>query len=109
MVTSREALIVVLSQRTRSKAEQKRVEERIHAKQCLMKKEIEGVLTDCTNANTASRGLCVACENAFDDYLKSLPPEKAVRHEQEAIARGWILKQQEIRQIRSKYAFSKLA
>lgn len=109
MVSSREALIVVLSQRTRSRADQKRVEERVHACQCLMKKEIDGVLTDCTNANTASRGLCVACENAFDDYLKSLPAEEAVRREHEAIARGWILKQQEIRQIKSKYAFSKLA
>lgn len=108
MISPDEALIVVLSRRDRSKAEQKRVEERVAACKCLMKKKIAGAFVDCSNDSTASRGLCIACENAFDEFLKSLPPEKAAKKEEDAIAKGWILRQQEIRAIKSQYAFSKL-
>ncbi len=109
MVSSREAMIVILARKDRSRAEQKRVDERIRAGLCLMKiQDGNGELVDCPSAITASRGNCIACENAFEDFLKTLDPEHAVRAEQDAMARGWRLRRQEIREIRSKYPFAKL-
>lgn len=118
MVSSREALIVVLSRRSRSRAEQKRVEERYAAGKCLMKLQVAGSddLVDCetttidpvTNRRRAPRGVCVACYQSFLDYLKTLSDEERVRAEQEAIAKGWILALQEQRTLKSRFAFRKL-
>lgn len=117
VVSSRDALVVVLSRRTRSRTEQKRVEERFKAGQCLMRKpDAVGDLQDCTNPTidpiknrpVASRGVCSACYQAFTNHLKTLSPEEAVRLEQEVVARGWILGLQEARTIKSQYPFKKL-
>jgi hypothetical protein len=119
MISSREALVVVLSRRCRSRTEQKRVEERFQAGLCLMKKQSQPTqsddLADCPNPTVdtdkrpvASRGCCSACYQAFTDHLKTLSQEDAVRMEQDAIARGWILALQESRTIKSRYAFNKL-
>lgn len=116
MISSREALVVVLSRRCRSKNEQKRVEDRFQAGLCVMKKRagLSDELVDCENPSVdadkrpvSSRGCCSACYQAFTDHLKTLSPEEAVRVEQDAIARGWILALQESRNIKSKYAFQK--
>jgi len=115
---SREALIVVLSRRGRSRAEQKRVEERYAAGKCLMRHQspTSDELVDCdantidpvTNRRKAPRGVCSACYHGFLDHLKTLSPEDAVRVEQEAIAKGWILGLQEQRTLKSRFAFRKL-
>ena len=118
MGNSREALVVVLSRRSRSRSEQKRVEERYAAGKCLMQKRAPtlDVLVDCdsitivpaTGKRVAPRGCCVACYHGFLDYLKTLPADEAVRAEQEAIARGWILGLQEQRELKTQYAFKRL-
>lgn len=116
MISSRGALVVVLSSRCRSKIEQKRVKDRVDAGLCLMK-QTDGTkddLVECTNPAigqdkrpVASRGCCSACYQAFTDHRNTLSPEEAVQTEQDAIARGWILAPQESRTIKSKYAFKK--
>lgn len=117
MTNSREALVVVLSRRSRSRSEQKRVEQRYADGKCLMqKKSTLDVLVDCeantiiqgTNKRVAPRGVCSACYQGFLDYLKTLPADEAVRAEQEAIARGWILGLQEQRALKTQYAFKRL-
>ena len=116
MRSSKEALIVILSRRTRSRAEQKRVDERVAAGLCTMRLAVPGSdeLTDC-NAPTVlngrsigTRGCCSRCYQSFREHLKSLPREERAAAEQEAIARGWILADQEVRELRTRYAFSRL-
>lgn len=116
MRSSREALIVILSRRTRSKSEQKRVDERVAAGLCVMKLKSLGSdeLHDCdrptvlNGKSCGTRGVCKRCYEAFGDHLASLPPEQAAAAEQEAIAMGWILGDQEIRKLKTKYAFARL-
>ena len=108
MVTIKESFIVI-SKRERTRSEQKRVEERIKADKCLMKKhDANEDLVDCDSSMTASCGNCTACQKALKDFLAALPPEQAAVKEQEVISRGWRLAPQEIRAIKSAYAFSRL-
>lgn len=115
-MSSREALIVILSRRTRSRAEQKRVDERVLAGQCTMRLSSPGSddLRDCdrptvvNGKSRGTRGACKRCYEAFIDHLATLPPEEAAAAEQEAIARGWILGDQEIRKLKTRYAFARL-
>lgn len=115
-MSSREALIVILSRRTRSRAEQKRVDERVLAGLCTMRLSSPGSddLADCdrptviNGKSIGTRGVCSRCYQAFLDHIGSLPPEEAAAAEQEAIARGWIPGDQEIRKLKTKYAFARL-
>ena len=117
-MNSREGLVVILSRRTRSRSEQKRAEERVAAGLCTMKHQIPNStsddLVDC-NAPTivngrsiGTRGCCARCYQSFTNYLGSMPPDQAAAAEQEAIARGWILGEQEIRKMKTRFAFARL-
>ena len=117
-MNSREGLVVILSRRTRSRSEQKRAEERVAAGLCTMKHQIPNStsddLVDCNAAtivngrSTGTRGCCARCYQSFTNYLGSMPPDQAAAAEQEAIARGWILGEQEIRKMKTRFAFARL-
>lgn len=109
MISPRDALMVVLARRTRSRSEQKRVETRFKAILCLNVIRCgDDVEVDCVRPADAARGQCSKCYQAFMDYIKTLPADEAVRVEQEAIARGLILAPQEARSLKTQYAFKRL-
>lgn len=79
MRKSHGAMVMILARKTRTRADQARVEERLKLCKCLnVKLDDDGHVCDCQNPANASRGNCVACENAFNDKLKSLSPEEAM-------------------------------
>jgi hypothetical protein len=105
---SRRALVVVLSRRSRTKATQRRVEERHAAKKCLMKiRNASGVLVDCDNDGTKAKGLCSTCYDAMLEHAKSLEakPEERDRFIAEQVSLGQMLDDGEATRLRSKYPF----
>lgn len=109
MGKSHGAMVMILARKTRTRADQARVEERLKTRKCLnVKLDDNGLICDCENPANASRGNCVACENAFNDKLKSLSPEEAMEFEETAANKGWRLRPQEVRKIKSKYAWDRL-
>lgn len=102
--SSRDALTLILSRRSRSRKDQQRVEERALAGNCLNKflaAPGSSETVDCPR-KSRSRGLCPACQAAFDRMTAGMAPQEAVEFEERQIEAGLMLREQEIREIKQR-------
>lgn len=110
MATAREFMVVILGRKERKRADQKRVEERVAAGLCLNQKVLKPGTEriDCPNKATGSKGQCPACAAALDRFIASLPEDQRAQARHEAERNGWVLRSQEIREIKSTNLFRSL-
>lgn len=111
MASAREFHILVLSRKTRKRADQMRVEQRHADGLCLMKKKVRPgseERIDCSNAANGSRGLCKSCQSAYERFLDRLPADKRQLADNEAVSNGWILAPQEKRALNTTSVLSSL-